>query len=219
MARKQRPKISGADENYQSSIVSSRDLKVLPTTRLPVAEEPKKDEPEPLPIAAEAKPVHAARKPAEKPASKRKTTGTRTSAKKMPKESDAAETRSVNLFVTPRLDHAPKLDALEAKGLPRRDMIALAGRRATQSFVPEPKYVAPAEVDRMPARGGHKNSKMVDGDLLDKLREKHDPLRIHSDFAMIRGQYELLFWSCLDDVIEELNEKYGVKAKQGPSGA
>lgn len=211
MARKQRPKISGADENYQSSIVSSRDLKILPTTRLPVPEEAKKDAPppEPLPIAAETKPAPAVKKPAEKPASKRKTTSTRTSAKKMPTEGDAAETRSVNLFVTPRLDHAPKLDALEAKGLPRRDMIALAGRRATQSFVPEPKFVAPAEVDRMPARGGHKNSKMVEADLLDRLREKHDPLRIHSDFAMIRGQYELLFWSCLDDVIEELNEKYG----------
>jgi len=211
MARKQRPKISGADENYQSSIVSSRDLKILPTTRLPVPEEAKKDTPppEPLPIAVETKPTPAAKKPAEKPASKRKTTSTRTSAKKVPKESDAAETRSVNLFVTPKLDHAPKLDALEAKGLPRRDMIALAGRRATQSFVPEPKFVAPAEVDRMPARGGHKNSKMVEAGLLDRLREKHDPLRIHSDFAMIRGQYELLFWSCLDDVIEELNEKYG----------
>ncbi len=106
------------------------------------------------------------------------------------------------------MDQHTKLEALETKGLPQKDVIVLAGRRAIERFDPKPEFVEKPEADRRPMREGYKSTKRVDAVLLEKLRDKHDPLRVSSDAAMVRGQFEILFWSCLDEVIDELNSKY-----------
>ena len=57
-------------------------------------------------------------------------------------------------------------------------------------------------------RQGYKSTKRISAAMLDQLRKEQDPLGLSSDGAMMRGQFEPLFWSCLDAVIEELNSKY-----------
>ncbi|MEP5632622.1 MAG: hypothetical protein ABJP79_12140 [Tateyamaria sp.] len=40
------------------------------------------------------------------------------------------------------------------------------------------------------------------------MRKEQDPLGISSDPAVVLGQFRILFWSCLDDVIKEFKAKY-----------
>ena len=89
-----------------------------------------------------------------------------------------------------------------------KDIVTLAGRRATERFTLEPVFVPKAEAERLPMRDGYHTSKRLPGHILDDLRKEHDPLGISSDPAMVRGQFEKLFWTCLDEVIEELNSRY-----------
>ncbi|WP_420013189.1 hypothetical protein [Tateyamaria sp.] len=60
----------------------------------------------------------------------------------------------------------------------------------------------------MPMRDGYKSTKRVSAAMLDALRDEHDPLRLSSDGAMLRGQFEPLFWTVLDEVIGELTERF-----------
>ena len=65
------------------------------------------------------------------------------------------------------------------------------------------------EGDRVALAQGYVTSKLIPADLLDGLRKVHDPLRLKSDAAMVRGQFETLFWSVLEEVIEELRQQKG----------
>ena len=89
-----------------------------------------------------------------------------------------------------------------------KDIVTLAGRRATERFTLDPVLVPKAEAERLPMRDGYHTSKRLPAHVLDDLRKEHDPLGISSDPAMVRGQFEKLFWTCLDEVIEELNSRY-----------
>jgi len=97
---------------------------------------------------------------------------------------------------------------LVKKGLEQRDIVMLAGRQATEQFVLSPTFIPKPEADRLPMQEGYHTSKRLDGAILDAMREEHDPLRVRSDPAMVRGQFETLFWEKLDEVIKELNKKY-----------
>ena len=203
MPRKKKTAIKGSDPAYTSDFSHP-----LPTNK-PVAEETLKPVVSKPVVAREAAP---APKPAVKPdISKTKETPTKLAAtpkpKSVPKTQGSVYKREIALSAAVMHDQQNKLDALEAKGTPAKIAITMAGRRAVEQFKPQHKYVEKQEVQRMPMRQGYKSTKRIDASLLDALRDKHDPHRLSSDGAMMRGQFEPLFWSCLDAVIEELNSK------------
>lgn len=207
MPRKKKTVIKGSDPAYTSDFSQP-----LPTNK-PVAENT------PKPVVS--KPVVARKEaPAPKPAPKptvnpetRKAKETATKPAPVPNPKSAPQTqgsgdkREIALSAAVKLDQNDKLMALEAKGTPAKVAITMAGRRAVDQFVPEDKFIEKQDVQRMPMRQGYKSTKRIDAALLDALRAAHDPHRLSSDGAMMRGQFEPLFWSCLDDVIEELNSK------------
>lgn len=210
MARKKKPNITGSDDTYTSDfsefervptnkVVEQNDepkpTPPAPTEATPaVTKKPKKSEPQPAkePKAARAKPTP--KKPQE------------TTTIQSPPESGAK--REISLTASVKRDQLPKLEALEGKGIQKNQAISLAGRRAIERFAPKPEYIEKPEADRLPIRQGYKSTKRVDAALLDALRKEHDPLKLSSDAAMIRSQFEILFWACLEEVIEELNDQY-----------
>ncbi|WP_158448501.1 hypothetical protein [Jannaschia rubra] len=117
------------------------------------------------------------------------------------------EKRKVSLKVSVTTAHVEAMKPLVARGLPQRDVLALAGRRAMKRFDPTPEFVPMPEGDRVPMTVAYSTTKYVPADMLDAMRDVHDPLRVKSDAAMVRGQFETLFWSVLDDVIEELRQQ------------
>jgi hypothetical protein len=119
------------------------------------------------------------------------------------------EKRKVSLKVSVTTAHVEAMKPLVARGLPQRDVLALAGRRAMKRFDPTPEFVPVPEGDRVPMTVAYSTTKYVPADMLDAMRDVHDPLRVKSDAAMVRGQFETLFWSVLDDVIEELRQQRG----------
>ena len=117
-------------------------------------------------------------------------------------------TRAVHVRAAPKKDHGPGLDALEAAGLPASDVVRLAGKRAIDKFELRPKYVAPDEAERLPSNMSFRTMKTLDAQVLDKLRDQADPLRLRSDAAVIQGQLEPVFWSELTSLIKELRKQY-----------
>ena len=125
-----------------------------------------------------------------------------------PKAPKKPETRAVHVRAAPKKDHGPGLDALEAAGLPASDVVRLAGKRAVDKFELKPKYVAPEETERLPSNMSFRTMKTLDAQVLDKLRDQADPLRLRSDAAVIQGQLEPVFWSELTSLIKELRKQY-----------
>lgn len=129
-----------------------------------------------------------------------------------PRKSPAKETQSAKrptgLEAAAKRDHSEALSALEEKGYAMRNVLQLAGRRAVARFELKPRFEPKQDVERLPARkGGYYSTKQLPVSILDDLRNTHDPLRLKSDAAMVRGQFEPLFWTCLDEVIAELQKK------------
>ena len=125
-----------------------------------------------------------------------------------PKAPKKPETRAVHVRAAPKKDHGPGLDALEAAGLPASDVVRLAGKRAIDKFELKPKYVAPDDAERLPSNMSFRTMKTLDAQVLDKLRDQADPLRLRSDAAVIQGQLEPVFWSELTSLIKELRKQY-----------
>lgn len=201
MPRKKKTIIKGVDAEYTSDF-SQR----LPTNKPKAQEQPPEKKPpltdRPAPKPA-VKPATAQPKP--EPAKATPQPGPKPVAK--PQAVARGDKREIALSAAVKLDQHEKLVALEAKGTPAKVAITMGGRRAVEQFVPEEKFVEKQDVPRMPMRQGYKSTKRIDAALLDALRDAHDPHRLSSDGAMMRGQFEPLFWSCLDAVIEELNSK------------
>jgi hypothetical protein len=220
MARKKKPVVQGKDPAYDHQFSRYRkapsnmpDDVVIPglTKEAPVqAEEPAPpSRAEPVPEAADApkvasnpKPAPAPKlAPAPKPAAqpKRKSAAVQT---------DDDETRLVSLIAGVKQSQADAMQPLLDRGLDRKHIIALAGRRTTASFEPTQQFKPVPKADRRPMREAYRTTKTVPTKLIEKLRSEHDPLGVMSDGAMLRGQFETRFWSNLDAVIEELREKY-----------
>lgn len=200
MPRKKRTAIKGTDPAYTSDFSQP-----LPTHK--VAEKPETI-PAPKPPSTQTiKPQKSEPKakvePAPKPAPKPIVKATQPAAKP-----DVGEKREIALSAAVKVEQNEKLTALEAKGISAKDAITLAGRRAVDQFEPKAAFVEKTDTERMPMRQGYKSTKRIPAAMLDHLRQEHDPLGLSSDGAMMRGQFEPLFWSCLDAVIEELNSKY-----------
>ena len=103
--------------------------------------------------------------------------------------------------------HGAAIDNLVAKGIDRKVPIRLAGRKAVQLFDPKREFIEKPEADRLPIRDGYQTTKRVNAELIDHLRTENDPYGLSSDTAMLRGQFEPLFWKCLDEVLQELAQK------------
>lgn len=193
MARKQKPIIKGSDPEYTS------ELAALPTNKPPSKPEPVQEAITPEPTATE-KPATPVQHPAPR--------NTTAKPKVNTVNTDLGDKREIALSAAVKVDQNDKLATLESKGISAKDAITMAGRRAVDQFNPKPIFVEKADAQRMPMRQGYKSTKRLDAAMLDQLRDEHDPLRLSSDGAMMRGQFEPLFWSCLDAVIDELNSKY-----------
>ena len=207
MARKKITSLLGDDPVYSKQFGD----KPKPTepTHKPEPVQETKPAPEP---AADPKPIAEKQAPTPEPPVKPASAGrkskseTRPAAK--PKAPKKPETRAVHVRAAPKKDHGPGLDALEAAGLPASDVVRLAGKRAIDKFELTPKYVAPDEAERLPSNMSFRTMKTLDAQVLDKLRDQADPLRLRSDAAVIQGQLEPVFWSELTSLIKELRKQY-----------
>lgn len=207
MPRKKKTALKGRDPAYTSDFSQP-----LPTNKLVVEETPKPVVSKPVTESAKTLAASPSPKPTVKPEISSATQAPTKPApaakpKSEPPTQGSGDKREIALSAAVKLDQQKQLDALETKGTPAKIAITMAGRRAVEQFEPKPEYVEKQDVQRMPMRQGYKSTKRIDASLLDALRNKHDPHRLSSDSAMMRGQFEPLFWSCLDAVIKELNSK------------
>ncbi|WP_439144228.1 hypothetical protein [Planktotalea sp.] len=231
MARRKKPQIKGTDPSYDHSFERFRPVPndmpadvVVPgvAAERAVVETPK---PQPMPASVTTeKTTTSAPEPKKAARVKPNTSGRQTPSKaktpavqKQITEADVSRgsddplgtgERQTTLDAAVKVTQAKQMAVLEEKGLKMKDIVTLAGRRATERFVLSPDFIPKPEAERLPMKQGYHTSKRLPGPILDAMRKERDPLGISSDPAMVRGQFELLFWSCLDEVIKELKAKY-----------
>ena len=224
MVRRKKPQITGEDPKYAHTFERLRPVEsdMPPDVKIPgVTKEAPQTEtiPSPNPQNTEtpatpkpkATPKPVPTKPKKQPAQpKGKTPPRATIPPKTPPTPAAAPKgdRQITLDAAVKREQAEAMKPLLEKGLQQRDIIMLAGRRTTEQFELSPTYVPKPDADRLPMSEGYHTSKRLDAATLDAMRDKHDPLRVRSDPAMVRGQFETLFWQILDDVIAELLQRY-----------
>ncbi|MEM1363979.1 MAG: hypothetical protein AAGF94_20155 [Pseudomonadota bacterium] len=224
MVRRKKPQITGEDPKYSHTFERLRPVEsdMPPDVKIPgVAEEAPQPEPKPTPKPQTAEtpptpkpkatPKPAATKPQKQPAKPKAKNPTTTaiSPKTAPAPAAAPKgDRQITLDAAVKREQAEAMKPLLEKGLQQRDIIMLAGRRTTEQFELSSEYVPKPDADRLPMSEGYHTSKRLDAATLDAMRDKHDPLRVRSDPAMVRGQFETLFWQVLDDVIAELRKRY-----------
>lgn len=217
MVRRTKPKITGDDPKYSHTFERYRpvetdmpsDVKIPDKSAQAIETSRQTLSPPTTP------PVKKSKTPDTKP-ERRKATATPSKPKAAKARSEPqAKTataprgdRQTTLDAAVRVDQGDAMKPLIKKGLEQRDIVMLAGRKATEQFVLSPTFIPKPEADRLPMQDGYHTSKRLDGAILDAMREEHDPLRVRSDPAMVRGQFETLFWDKLDEVIEELSKKY-----------
>lgn len=207
MARKKITSLLGDDPVY------SKQFGDKPKPAEPASKpEPVQDAKPATEPAADPKPAAEKQAPTPEPpvtpASARSKSKSETKPAPKPKAPKKPETRAVHVRAAPKKDHGPGLDALEAAGLPASDVVRLAGKRAIDKFELKPKYVAPDDAERLPSNMSFRTMKTLDAQVLDKLRDQADPLRLRSDAAVIQGQLEPVFWSELTSLIKELRKQY-----------
>lgn len=206
MPRKQRTKIEGSDPNYHSDLPRKPIAEATPAIRpAPETSDPAAASPKEAPkqrkqrqTAAKPKPTVVKALDDAQPAPKTKTT--------KPALPNAA-TREIHLTAAVKRDHGDLIAKLTAKGIDPKVPVRLAGRKAVQLFEPKREFIEKPEADRLPLRDGYQTTKRVDAELIDHLRAENDPFGLSSDTAMLRGQFEPLFWKCLDEVLEELSSR------------
>jgi len=207
MARKKITSLLGDDPVYSKQFGD----KPKPTEPTPKPEPVQDAKPAPEP-AANPKPIAEKQVPSQvpptKPASAASKAKSETKPAPKPKAPKKPETRAAHVRAAPKKDHGPGLDALQAAGLPASDVVRLAGKRAIDKFELKSKYVAPDDAERLPSNMSFRTMKTLDAQVLDKLRDQADPLRLRSDAAVIQGQLEPVFWSELTSLIKELRKQY-----------
>lgn len=237
MARKKRPTISGEDPTYRSDFAATNFQKLPTVEPQPTSAPENAKAPEPDVPAAEVTEQPAAEAetkvfetktaepkaaPAAKPKRARASKTSKLAAEpptptpapitrrgRGGRPAPSAPKRELQLVVAAKPEQHEKLLELQRRGVAPKDAVALAGRRAVKRFEPKPEFVPLLDVERMPLRQhGYRTTKRVDAALLDVLRAEQDPLGIKSDTAMLIGQFEPLFWECIDEVIAELKERF-----------
>lgn len=117
---------------------------------------------------------------------------------------ETTERIPVHLFACPNAGHEERLRALEERGLSMRDVIKLAGRRASAEFVPSAEFKPAGADPLMHSRYAYKTTRLYDRDTLEALRKVADPVGVMSHAALLRGQFEAVFWDLLDQAMLEL---------------
>ncbi len=207
MARKKITSLLGDDPVYSKQF-GDKPKPTEPAHKPELAQETKpanKPAADPKSVAEKQAPTP---EPPVKPASAGSKSKSETKPAPKPKAPKKPVTRAVHVRAAPKKDHGPGLDALEAAGLPASDVVRLAGKRAIDKFELKPKYVAPDDAERLPSNMSFRTMKTLDAQVLDKLRDQADPLRLRSDAAVIQGQLEPVFWSELTSLIKELRKQY-----------
>lgn len=110
----------------------------------------------------------------------------------------------VHLFACPKAEHEARLLALEERGLSMRDVIKLAGRLASAKFVPSADFKPAGNDPLMHSQYAYKTTRLYDRDTLEALRRVADPVGVMSNAALLRGQFEAVFWDVLDQAMLEL---------------
>lgn len=212
MARRKKPNIGGKDPAYSHTFEK---LKPLPTNMpddvvIPgVDREPETSQTTEPVAKATKKPATVKERKAVKPLETEPETKDQAERPKTKLTSKAnTEKRRVDLAAAIKVSQLKAMEPLIERGIEQKDIIALAGKRTTTQFEPKPKFQPVPEADRAPMREAFRTTKPIPTPIIEKLRKENDPLGVKSDGAMLRGQFEPLFWAMLDQVIEELREQY-----------
>lgn len=155
-----------------------------------------------------AEPPQPPQKPvADKPAPQ----ATRSASTKRPRRrtdnKEPKPMKKVALTAYPKEDHRAALEAVQSDAVSIMDMVKLAGRRALAQFEPKAEFKAAPDVERMGSTHRYTTTKHVNQPVLEKLHESMNPLGLKSDNEMLRGQFEPLFWSELDSIIEDVKKR------------
>lgn len=199
MARRKKPTVTEGDPSYSHQFKSFRPVEtdMPPDVKIPNLEP--KDE-------------SVQKRPKKEPAKKDKTSVK--VSKPKPEENKTlvkvkrTGDRQVTLDAAVKITQKEEMKPLLNSGLKFKDIVTLAGKKAVAQFEATTEFVPKQEADRCPMKEGYHSSKRLPNQLLDSMRSEHDPLGVSSDSAMIRGQFEPLFWQVLDEVIVELKEKF-----------
>jgi|TARA_R110002126_G_C10490077_1_gene503502 hypothetical protein len=202
MPRKQRTAIKGSDPKYHSNLPRKSD-------------QPSKTTPTAIAAKAQAAPKKIESDQGPKRHSKTEAPAPKPNATRKPKvkshepatPAQSGATREVHLTAAITRAHGAAIDDLAAKGIDRKVPIRLAGRKAVQLFDPKREFIEKPDADRLPIRDGYQTTKRINTDLIDHLRAENDPYGLSSDTAMLRGQFEPLFWKCLEEVLQELSRE------------
>lgn len=127
-------------------------------------------------------------------------------------KSQPGEVRNVSFNLYPKESHKADLDALATGKISVTDIVRVAGRATMAAFEPNSNFVEAEDVKRLGAAYRYRTSKNVEVNVLNALHEENNPLSLHSDFTMIRGQIEPLFWAKLDEVVKKLKVQKKGKA-------
>lgn len=159
----------------------------------------------PAPSEPEARKSQSGRRGA--PGRAASATGPAASRTRGPAGGDRGPMKKVALTACPKEAQRAALEALTSELISIKDMVKLAGRRALARFEPTPAFRAVPVVPRMGSAHRYSTTKLVSEPVLDKLHGAVNPLGLKSDNEMLRGQFEPLFWSELDAIIEELQAR------------
>lgn len=118
-----------------------------------------------------------------------------------------APVKTVALTAYPTEAHRAELEALASETIAAMDIVKLAGRRAAAKFAPSAKFQPAPDVARMGTSHRYTTTKQVRVDVLERLHDAVNPLRLKSDNQVLRGQFEPLLWAELDAVIAELKRR------------
>lgn len=118
---------------------------------------------------------------------------------------------TAQIYARPLERHRPLLSEYEAAGGSGSYVVRTAGKRAAASFKLEGKYRKERKDVLSDRKWVFVSTRMVDSATLEKIRADIDPLGQMSSAALVRGQFEELFWAELDKALQQLG--------LGPSGA
>jgi len=136
------------------------------------------------------------------------TTGTKTAEQPKRRENvTEAPMKRVPIHLAPKASQRAALEEASTDKISVTDILRLAGRKTIAEFTPTAKYIEAPDVQRLGGNYIYKTSKNVEQRLLDKLHATNNPLGLLSDFTMIRGQLEPLFWAKLDELLGNLKTR------------
>ena len=114
---------------------------------------------------------------------------------------------AVPIRLRPLLRQAARL---EATGLPPRDVMRAAWRKATAALgAGALRFVPPQDEERVSGNVVLTTTWMVDAGMVATMARDHDPLNVKGPWSLLRGQAEPAFWQALDEVLDELDAHRG----------